>query len=134
MASTAIVWLRRDLRLHDHPALERAVAEHDRVVPVFVLDDRLLEGRFSSPRRTAFMAGCLRALGPALVVRRGRPEAELPALARELGATAVLWTSDVSAFARRRDGQVAEALRTAGVEAIPSGGNYVVDVGKVTTQ
>ena len=56
------------------------------------------------------MLGCLRALdaelrerGGALVVRHGRPEEELPALAREAGADAVYWTSDVSPFARDRD-------------------------------
>jgi deoxyribodipyrimidine photo-lyase len=134
MGSTAIVWLRRDLRLYDHPALMRAAADHDRVVPVFVLDDRLLSGRFASAPRTAFMVGCLRALGPALVVRRGRPEDVLPALALELGASTVLWTSDVSGFARRRDRAVTDALVARGVTASPRGGNYVTDPGKVLTQ
>ena len=31
MPSTAIVWLRRDLRVHDHPPLVTALAAHDRV-------------------------------------------------------------------------------------------------------
>jgi deoxyribodipyrimidine photo-lyase len=49
---TAIVWFRRDLRVHDHPALSAAHGEADRVVPVFVLDARLLDaGRFPSPNR-----------------------------------------------------------------------------------
>ena len=67
----------------------------DRVVPLFVLDDRLLaRGRFPSAVRTAFMLGCLRELdaalkerGARLFVRRGRPEDELPRLAREVGAS-----------------------------------------------
>jgi deoxyribodipyrimidine photo-lyase len=42
---TAVVWLRRDLRLHDHPALWRAAEEFARVVPLFVLDPALLSGR-----------------------------------------------------------------------------------------
>ena len=29
VGSTAIVWFRRDLRLHDHPALTTALREHD---------------------------------------------------------------------------------------------------------
>ena len=36
MPSTAIVWLRRDLRVSDQPALRHAVDHHDHVVPVFV--------------------------------------------------------------------------------------------------
>ena len=134
MGSTALVWLRRDLRLADHPALFAARRDHDRVVGAFVLDDRLLAGRFASPRRTEFMVGCLRELGPELVVRAGRAEREIPALARELGAESVYWSSDVSAHARSRDGRVADALHDAGVEPRPCDGNYVVDIGTVRTR
>ena len=34
-----IVWLRRDLRLADHPALDASAASGAPVVPVYVLDD-----------------------------------------------------------------------------------------------
>src|SRR5688572_829164 len=116
--TTALLWFRRDLRLTDHPALTRAMRDFDRVVPVFVLDDALRNGRFSSAPREAFMLGCLRELdaglrerGSGLVVREGRPEAVLADLAGEVGAEAVLWTSDVSPYARVRDRRVTEALR-----------------------
>src|SRR3954452_5674463 len=129
VTSTAIVWFRRDLRLHDHPALVTALREHERVVPLFVLDDALLDGRYRSPARVAFMLGCLRALdeglrerGSALVVRHGRPEREVPDVARETGADTVFWTSDVAPYARARDGRVTEALREHGVAARPQGG------------
>src|SRR4051812_15195438 len=122
--TSALLWFRRDLRLADHPALTRALREHERVVPVFVLDDALLRGRFASATRTAFMLGCLRELdselrsrGSGLIVRRGRPERELAELAREAGADAVLWTSDVAPYARARDARVTQALREAGVRA-----------------
>jgi deoxyribodipyrimidine photo-lyase len=87
---TAIVWFRRDLRVHDHPALTAAHREAERVVPVFVLDPRLLDaGRFPSANRAWFLLGSLRELrdslrerGGELFVRAGRPEAVLPELAR----------------------------------------------------
>jgi len=141
MPTTALLWYRRDLRVADHPALTLAAREYDRVVPVFVLDDTLLHGRFASSPRTAFMLGCLRALdealrglGSGLVVRHGRPEDELVALAGEAGAQAVLWTSDVAPYARARDSRVTGALRAAGVQARPQGGSYVVDVSRPRTQ
>jgi deoxyribodipyrimidine photo-lyase len=141
MTSTAIVWFRRDLRLHDHPALRAALDAHERVIPAFVLDDALLHGRYASGARTAFMLGCLRALdaglrerGSALVVRHGRPEREIPALAAETDTGAVLWTSDVSPYARGRDARVTRALRDAAVEARPSTGGYCVDVGRPRTR
>ncbi|HEY5143065.1 MAG TPA: deoxyribodipyrimidine photo-lyase [Solirubrobacteraceae bacterium] len=135
MPSTAVVWFRRDLRVHDHPALAAAAREHDRVLPLFVLDERLLHGRFESGPRTAFMLGALRALdtelhvrGGALCVRHGRPELVVAQLARETGADAVYWTSDVSPFARRRDAAVTATLGEIGVAARPHGGNYCADV------
>ncbi len=139
--STALLWYRRDLRVHDHPALYTATREYERVVPVFVLDDALLRGRFASPARTAFMLGCLRALddqlrrrGSGLVLRAGRPERVLVELAGEARADVVLWTSDVSPYARARDARVTDALREAGVRGWPHGGNYVVDISAPRTR
>lgn len=134
MASTAIVWFRRDLRVHDHPALVAALARHERVIPLFVLDDALLGGRYCGAPRAAFMLRCLTALdtalrdrGSGLVVRHGPPEDEVPALARRLSARAVFWISDVAPYARRRDRRVTDRLRDAGVAACPQGGGYLID-------
>jgi len=141
MPTTALLWYRRDLRVADHPALTLAVREFDRVVAVFVLDDALLRGRFASGPRTAFMLGCLRALdealrrrGSGLVIRHGRPEVVLVALAAETAAGSVLWTSDVAPYARARDTRVTSALRDAGIQARPQGGSYVVDISKPRTK
>ncbi len=141
MASAAIVWLRRDLRLHDHPALWQATREHDCVVPLFVLDERLLHGRFESGPRNAFLLGCLRALaeeleqrGGGLCIRSGRPEVEVARIAVDHAAAAVYWTSDVSPFARRRDRAVTETLLAAGVAARPCAGNHCADVSLPRTQ
>ena len=132
MVDTALVWFRRDLRLHDHPPLRAALDAHERIVPAFVLEDRLLD---TSPSRTAFLFDCLRELRASLdgklVVVRGKPERELPKLAREHGATATYFASDVSPFARRRDERVVEALREAGVEPRRTPGNFVADIGKL---
>ncbi len=112
--STGVVWLRRDLRLHDHPPLAAALAAHDAVVPLFVLDPRLRRGRFASANRTRYMLDCLAALdaglcsrGGRLVVRTGRPEEVVPAVAAEAGADAVYAAGDASPFARARDARVA---------------------------
>jgi len=138
--SIAIVWLRRDLRVHDHPPLVAALAAHEQVIPTFVLDPVLLRGRFASAPRTAFMLDCLRELdqalrerGSGLVIRHGAAERELPALAEAASAEAVYWASDATPYALARDRRVREALRAMGVEAIPGPGNFVADVGKPRT-
>jgi deoxyribodipyrimidine photo-lyase len=139
--ATAIVWFRRDLRVHDHPALHAGCERHERVIPLFVLDDALIHGRYASPARARFMLGCLRELdralqqrGSGLVIRHGSPADVVVGLAREAQASAVYWTSDVAPYARRRDTRVTAALQDAGVEPRPCGGGYLVDVSKPRTQ
>jgi deoxyribodipyrimidine photo-lyase len=139
---TAIVWLRRDLRVHDHPALHAALREHERVVPVFCLDDRVLHGRHASGARTQFLLECLsdldaslRKRGGGLVLRHGPPERELAQLARDTHAEAVHFTTDVTPFARERGARVRGALADAGVELRGHPGLGVIDdVGAPRTQ
>ena len=133
MSAVAILWLRRDLRLRDHPALA-AAAQADRLVPAFCLDPRLLGGRHRSGARTQFLLDCLhdvdrslRDLGSRLVIRNGIPEQELAALARDVGARTVHATADVGPYARRRDDAVSSALAACGLELVLYPGLFVVD-------
>ena len=113
----AILWFRRDLRLHDHPALRAALDSADAVVPVFCFDDALLHGRHASGPRTQFLLECLAELdaglrerGSRLFLRHGPPRRELPALAAETGAEALHVSADVGPLARRRQREVRGAL------------------------
>src|SRR5579875_18241 len=131
---TAIVWLRRELRLRDNPALDAAIRSGLPVAPVFCFDDALLRGRHASPARTAFLLGCLAELdrdlrdrGAALLVRRGNPAHELSLLASELRATELHLTRDVGPFARRRQREVSEAMAHAGVRVHDHPGLFAVD-------
>jgi deoxyribodipyrimidine photo-lyase len=139
---TSIVWFRRDLRLHDHPALRAALDADERVVAVFCFDDRLLHGRHASGSRTQFLIECLNELdsslrerGSALVVRHGPPERELSELARKLAAKHLHFTGDVSPFARKRGDRTRAALERVGVELHAHPGlNAVDEIGAVRTQ
>jgi deoxyribodipyrimidine photo-lyase len=138
---TAMVWFRRDLRLRDNPALRAALEGHDRIVPAFCFDERLLGGRYASGPRTQFLLECLAELrdgiadrGGRLFVRSGRPERELAKLAREAGCEQVHFAYDVSPFARLRGKRVAAALRAAGIEPVAHPGLNAVDVREIRTQ
>jgi deoxyribodipyrimidine photo-lyase len=137
----ALVWFRRDLRVHDHPALCAALAGHERIVPVFCLDDRLLHGRHASGSRTAFLLESLNDLdsqlaerGARLVIRHGPPERELPALAGETGATEIHLSSDPSPYEAIRGRRVRAALEQGGVTGHAHPGVSVVgDVRAIRT-
>ncbi len=119
-APIAIAWFRRDLRLDDNQALASALAAATpagQVVPLFVRDPAILAswrvGRHRAERLDAAVAALdleLRARGGRLVVRTGRPDDVLPALARETGAREVHASRDCTPYARRRDRAVAAAL------------------------
>ena len=129
--TTAIWWVRRDLRLTDNQALAAALAQAEQVIPAFILDPALLDSPYVGDKRVAFLLGGLRRLdadlrarGSRLVVRRGEPLAELRALLEESGATSILAEEDFSPYARQRDRRVAEALPlqlTGGVTIYPPG-------------
>lgn len=137
--TVSLLWLRRDLRLHDHPALLRAAEDGARVLPVFVLDERLLAT--SGAARAAFLLRSLRALdadlrehGGRLVVRTGPPEDAIPALAREAGAAAVHVSADFGPYGVERDRRVAAALEETGIPLVATGSPYAVAPGRLSTK
>jgi deoxyribodipyrimidine photo-lyase len=138
MPSRAVVWFRRDLRVADHPALLAALDAADQVVPTFVVDRTLLEGRPSGPNRRAFLHGALQALardlealGGRLLVREGDPVVVICALAREVAADAVWCSREYTPYARRRDAAVERALRADGRTLHPIPGVYLSDFDEV---
>jgi len=135
---TSVVLFNRDLRVHDHPALA-AAAKAERVMPLFVLDERLLGSRFAAPNRVAFMLealhdldGSLRKAGGRLFVRRGDPVREAIAVARECGATALHVSADWSAYAREREERLARACEEERIGFTAHPGVTVVPPGEVT--
>ena len=130
---TSVLWLRRDLRLRDHPALH-AAAEAGPVVALFVLDPALLKP--AGAPRIAFLYRTLRALdaelrehGGRLVVRRGDPVKAVPRVAREAQAEAVHVSADFGPYGSRRDDEVASALGP--IDFVRTGSPYAVSPGRV---
>lgn len=123
-----IVWFRRDLRVHDHPALT-AAAEAGEVLPVFVVDPAFEDA--GVPRTAALrtaLAALHRATDGALIVRSGRPEQVIPALAAEVGADAVHVSGETTPGGRRRDARVEAGLD---VPLVATGTPYAVSPGRV---
>jgi len=130
---TSILWLRRDLRLDDHPALA-AAADDGPVLPLFVKDPRLAHaGDARRSRLEASLAALDEATDGALVVRSGTPAEVLPAVAAEVGARSVHVTGEHTPYARSRDRAVADALGEAGVPMAASGTPYAVPPGTLRT-
>jgi deoxyribodipyrimidine photo-lyase len=67
-----VVLFHRDLRLHDHPALNEACQQAERVVPLFVLDPKLTGRPLASSNRLAVLLDFLRNLRRSLTDRGGQ--------------------------------------------------------------
>ena len=129
--TTSVLWLRRDLRLADSPALLAARDAADEVVPLFVLDDAL-RGPSGAPR-LAFLYRCLRELTERtdgrLRVLAGRPEVVVPRVAREVEAGGVHISGDHGPYGRERDHRVEAALGQ--VPLVATGSPYAVTPGQL---
>ncbi|GMA31705.1 deoxyribodipyrimidine photo-lyase [Litorihabitans aurantiacus] len=132
-------WIRRDLRLHDNPALLAASGGEDGhtgshpVLAVFVLDDTLWDPA-GTPRRDYLMTSLARldaATSGHVLLVHGTPEHAIPALARSVGADEVHVAADYGPYGARRDEAVAQAL---GDDAalVRTGSPYAVAPGRVT--
>jgi deoxyribodipyrimidine photo-lyase len=124
---TAIWWIRRDLRLSDNLALAEAMREANQVLPVFILDPKLLHSRYVGEKRLAFLWEGLRCLeaqlkqrGSRLIIREAAPDRVLAELLTESGAEAIYAESDVSPYATSRDNHLRKhlPLRLCGSPAI----------------
>ncbi|NUS51280.1 MAG: deoxyribodipyrimidine photo-lyase [Nocardioidaceae bacterium] len=130
MATTTLMWFRRDLRLADNPALLDA-CEGDGVLPLFVLDPALWEPAGIS--RRWYLGQSLRALDASLRQRqarlsvvRGDPVRQVLLAADKVGAERVHVAADYGPYGHRRDRDVEQALAGAGIELVRTGSPYAV--------
>ncbi|NYJ74577.1 cryptochrome/photolyase family protein [Allobranchiibius huperziae] len=133
--TSSILWFRRDLRLHDHPALNAAVeqAGASGVVPLFVIEPALWDGAGDSRRR--WLAATLRSLDAEcngrLTVRRGDPAKVVAQVAREQHADTVHVSRETTPYGRRRDERVTAALGD-DISLAETGTPYAVGPGVIT--
>jgi deoxyribodipyrimidine photo-lyase len=120
---TAIVWLRRDLRLADNPALHAACERSERVLAVYVHSPEEEQpwapgaaSRWWLHRSLVACRDALAARGGALCVRIGDSSAELSNVARESGANRIFWNRLYEPAVTARDARIEAALRAAGFE------------------
>ncbi|WP_424932298.1 cryptochrome/photolyase family protein [Amaricoccus macauensis] len=136
--SPLIYWIRRDLRLTDHPGLDAARQSGRPVIPVFILDPET-EGIGAAPKwRLGLGIDAFRTrleeIDSGLVLRRGKALDVLRALVEETGAGAVHWTRLYDPAAIKRDTAVKEALREDGVEAESRPGHVLFEPWTVETK
>jgi deoxyribodipyrimidine photo-lyase len=136
MSAPTIVWFRRDLRLSDQAALAAAAGQgQGPVVPVYILDDETprhrrmgAASRWWLHHSLVSLDAALREGGSRLVLRRGKSDEVLAALARETGATRVHCLRHHEPWWRNAERAVAKTL-----ELVCHDGNYFAPPGSILT-
>ena len=133
-----LLWLRRDLRLADHPVWQKALGFGGPVVPVFVRDplfDRTTgaASAWRMGRALDALARDLAARGSRLILRRGGACEALEDLIAETGARRVVWGRAWEGRRAASDGEVASALAARGVETAVVADGLLFDPRTVTT-
>lgn len=120
---SSLCWIRRDLRLHDHAALSKALTNGETTV-VFVFDPLILDKLPNQhDRRVTFIFQSLMEMekelnkyGSSLIILYGDPVKEIPKLATRLKVDAVFTNRDYDPYAKDRDGKVSKKLNTLGID------------------
>jgi deoxyribodipyrimidine photo-lyase len=132
-----LVWLRRDLRLDDNPAVLAAAAAGTPVIPIYVWapdEDDPPPGaasRWWLHQSLKVMRAALAALGSELILRRGPSAEVLTRLASEVGANSVLYNRLYEPAAIARDRRVDAELRAFGLTVTSFPGNQLFEPGTI---
>jgi deoxyribodipyrimidine photo-lyase len=122
---STLLWFRQDLRLGDNPALSAALTSDGGVIPLYIWAPDEEAGwqpggatRWWLHHSLARLAEDLRRLGSRLILRSGSDSLRiLLDLARETGASQILWNRRYEPAAIARDTAIRTALREAGIES-----------------
>ncbi|WP_010186964.1 cryptochrome/photolyase family protein [Sphingomonas sp. PAMC 26605] len=134
MTDPVLLWLRRDLRLADQPALVAAAAE-GAVIPVYVLDNAAAKqyamggaSRWWLHHSLTSLDAALRGKGSRLILRRGDAAEELAKVAEDAGAKRVHAIRHFEPWWRNAERAVGKAL-----DLVCHDGNYLARPGTITT-
>jgi len=130
---TTIVWFRRDLRLHDNPALYEA-ASVGRILPVFIWTPEDERTYGESERSLCWLHHSLVAfdeqlsgLGLQLLIRKGDSVDILAELARDKQVDAIYWNERFEPEYRAKDDQAIALLRLLDLDIQTFNGNLLFD-------
>ncbi|MGX7925861.1 cryptochrome/photolyase family protein [Tsuneonella sp. HG094] len=134
MTAPQIVWLRRDLRLADQPAVH-AAAEAGSVIPVYVLDDAAAgdhaiggAGRWWLHKSLKRLSKDLGKHHSRIVLRKGDAAREIAKIAKETGAERVHAVAHYEPWWRKAEETLAKSVNLALYD-----GNYLMPPGSVRT-
>lgn len=113
--SSVIWWIRRDLRLKNNACLHAALQSNLPIIPLFILDPKLLQN--PNTARQSFLLSALnnldlelKKINSRLIIAEGVPLQVLQYLVQEYAVTSIFAEEDYSPYAIKRDGEILQRL------------------------
>lgn len=122
MIKNALVWFKTDLRIQDNETLIKAIAQSEKIIPIYCFDEAHFETTPYGFKKTgSFRAqflleslqdldAQLRTLGSGLRIVMGKPEVEIPKLVHEYKAQKVFAKREVAFEERQTEKKVQDEL------------------------
>lgn len=113
----AVFWFRRDLRLEDNAALQKALSGNKKVILLFIFDTNILDELPPDDARVTFIYNQLKTLDirlrkmeSGILVKFGNPLRVWAELIREFQISEVYFNKDYEPYAIERDNKVCDLL------------------------
>ncbi|MBT7110436.1 MAG: deoxyribodipyrimidine photo-lyase [Proteobacteria bacterium] len=141
MKSPVIVWLRQELRLKDHPALEAAGANGRPVILCFIRNTATDRSWLPGAASCWWLHQSLREIsqkvqnaGGKIVLRSGNPAEEITKISIESGASAVYWTNAIEPSDRKDELLLRAELEKNAIGSEGFEGNLLFDPSEIKSQ
>ncbi|MEO9570159.1 MAG: deoxyribodipyrimidine photo-lyase [Polaribacter sp.] len=112
-------WFRRDLRLEDNVALNKALTSGNKVIPIFIFDEEILDKLPKDDARVSLIYKALLELdlklkekGSSILIKKGNPLEIWKNLASEFTIHSVYTNKDYEPYALKRDDKIRKFLNS----------------------
>ncbi|WCC47492.1 cryptochrome/photolyase family protein [Tenacibaculum finnmarkense] len=135
----AIFWFRRDLRLEDNVALFNALNSSNKVVPIFIFDEEILDNLPKNDARVSFIYQTLQQLdtdlkdtGSSLLIKKGNPLEVWKTITSEFDISAVYTNKDYEPYALQRDAEIHDFLKSKSIDFLSYKDQVIFEEAEVT--
>lgn len=132
--ASCILWVRKDLRLSDNPALVEALKNYEAVIPVFIWAPEEESPWSPGEASKSWLHHSLKSFeksledkGSKLIIRKGSSLATLEKLVKETSAQGVYWTRRYEPQIIKRDKEIKEKLTEQNLDAKSFNGSLLYE-------
>lgn len=127
--TNAVIWFRQDLRLIDNPAFFEACTHNEKVIPIYIFDEKnsvLGEAQaWWLHHSLSSLSNSLAQLGLKLILRKGNPLEIFLDLINSLPLKSIYWNRCYEPKSIERDKKVKTTLQESGVEVFSFNGSLL---------